>query len=720
MSYYNYGSLVIQDLKTLETVTLSSTGITYKNLTTTIIPWSTIGTGGGGSVTDPLNVSSGNFSSIDSNISTLNIGAVKATTINVGNSNTTLNVKSGIFNASSFMLYSGNPGFSTCYLDNAPSNLSTQFVIGQNADQLYMGDNIKNKRIWIGRGSIFSNDITIGNSSSTVTVGGVLSAPSITSTGSVKVGNNFGGSTSRLYLSGDDIYHCIYSTGGGGDYTNFCEYGGWNFRSTYGPVFPGTIVASITKNGDLTATSANISSGTLNASYFTLSSKNFGLTNSCLLDTSVKDTLTTQLHLGLNNAEEIFIGNGTQNKKIDISTIPNTVNTITIGNASSTVTVGGKSTINTMLTVDGSAVNSGTSILIVKQNTGNYLTQTDGTRDPFAISSLNGGTGYLTMGMGVDTTYNAAYINCAMVNANRPLILAPRFGDVYIGPVPATFNKTDNRNAGSQLYINSSVKFQNNGSGISWYDQNAGVSLYSRIFDDGNLQFCTDDDMFFFTGSTATTKGTCSMALKTTFIGMGKPLYVNNKMYIGGTNVGTADSNSINNYGFAVLNIQTPSNDYRDGIAIRSTGSDNGAYILFHNSGGILCGIIQMTGGGNVTYLTSSDRRLKTNIRPMNSMLDKILSLNPTVYNWKSNNIECDGFIAQEVFEVFPQLRHKQANSDDNMDEPCDENGNPLYYGLDYGIFTPYIVKAMQEMKADYDKKIADLESRLLALESKQ
>ena len=67
----------------------------------------------------------------------------------------------------------------------------------------------------------------------------------------------------------------------------------------------------------------------------------------------------------------------------------------------------------------------------------------------------------------------------------------------------------------------------------------------------------------------------------------------------------------------------------------------------------------------------------------------------------------------------FPQLRNKRSNADDNLDAPCDENGNPIYYGLDYGKFTPYIVKAMQEMKADYDKKIADLESRLLALESK-
>ena len=30
-------------------------------------------------------------------------------------------------------------------------------------------------------------------------------------------------------------------------------------------------------------------------------------------------------------------------------------------------------------------------------------------------------------------------------------------------------------------------------------------------------------------------------------------------------------------------------------------------------------------------------------------------------------------------------------------DEPVNKDGNPLYYGLDYGRFTPYLTKALQE-----------------------
>jgi hypothetical protein len=39
------------------------------------------------------------------------------------------------------------------------------------------------------------------------------------------------------------------------------------------------------------------------------------------------------------------------------------------------------------------------------------------------------------------------------------------------------------------------------------------------------------------------------------------------------------------------------------------------------------------------------------------------------------------------------------------------------YYGLDYSKFTPYLVKAFQELKTDYETKIAGLEARLSALE---
>jgi hypothetical protein len=174
-----------------------------------------------------------------------------------------------------------------------------------------------------------------------------------------------------------------------------------------------------------------------------------------------------------------------------------------------------------------------------------------------------------------------------------------------------------------------------------------------------------------------------------------------------------------NIYANSVMSITSIDGTLRDGIAIYAQGGGNGmAFMVFINSTGTTIGTIGNSGDTGVTYGTLSDRRLKTNIRPMNNMLENMMSLKPSVYNWVSNTeIESVGFIAQEVYEVFPEMRMTLPYAVDNIDEPRDEQGNPVHYGLDYGKFTPYIVKALQEMKQGYDAKLAALEARLDALE---
>jgi hypothetical protein len=153
----------------------------------------------------------------------------------------------------------------------------------------------------------------------------------------------------------------------------------------------------------------------------------------------------------------------------------------------------------------------------------------------------------------------------------------------------------------------------------------------------------------------------------------------------------------------AVLSVNCTTNAQKDGIAIKAY-DDTSWYLTFLNSAGTACGSIRGLNGSEVNYYTASDRRLKTDIRPMDSMIDNIMKMKPSNYTWLSNGKESQGFIAQEVFEIFPEMR--------NDDNP--------YYGLDYGKFTPYLVKAMQEMKAEYETRLAGLEARLNALETCQ
>jgi hypothetical protein len=136
---------------------------------------------------------------------------------------------------------------------------------------------------------------------------------------------------------------------------------------------------------------------------------------------------------------------------------------------------------------------------------------------------------------------------------------------------------------------------------------------------------------------------------------------------------------------------------------------DGNHIINFINAAGSSRGKIQGNGSGGVLYTMTSDLRLKKDITNMNSMVEKIKMLKPSNYKWKSDDSSSFGFIAQEVYNVFPELRptiNSYCDSDSkdfDLDNPVDKNGNPYYYGLDYGVFTPFLTKALQEVIQNYE-----------------
>jgi hypothetical protein len=84
----------------------------------------------------------------------------------------------------------------------------------------------------------------------------------------------------------------------------------------------------------------------------------------------------------------------------------------------------------------------------------------------------------------------------------------------------------------------------------------------------------------------------------------------------------------------------------------------------------------------------SSDARLKTNVVPLSSDegLAALLKLDPITFNWKTESATSSphtGFIAQDVQPIFPDLVSQ---------------GPDGYYTLNYAGFTPYLVKAVQEI----------------------
>lgn len=141
--------------------------------------------------------------------------------------------------------------------------------------------------------------------------------------------------------------------------------------------------------------------------------------------------------------------------------------------------------------------------------------------------------------------------------------------------------------------------------------------------------------------------------------------------------------------------------DLYDGL-VHQSFNESHTIFEFRNNSGVLRGRIVGNGSSGVLYNTTSDKRLKKDIEVMPSMYDKIKSLKPSKFKWKSDEKEEFGFIAQEVFNVFPNFRGELSYSDVNspdfdIENPLTKEGTEHYYGLDYGRFTPYLTKALQE-----------------------
>jgi hypothetical protein len=157
--------------------------------------------------------------------------------------------------------------------------------------------------------------------------------------------------------------------------------------------------------------------------------------------------------------------------------------------------------------------------------------------------------------------------------------------------------------------------------------------------------------------------------------------------------------------------------------------SGNANFIIsFHAANGTLRGKIAGINDSSISYDSTSDRRLKTNISPIANAVEILQQLKPVTYTWIQNQATDFGFIAQDVHKVIPQFRNNvnsytgcECTGTMNCtcypdDEPVDSDGKPIYYGLDYGKFTPYIVKAVQEQQAvitAQQTEINDLKTQL-------
>jgi hypothetical protein len=146
-----------------------------------------------------------------------------------------------------------------------------------------------------------------------------------------------------------------------------------------------------------------------------------------------------------------------------------------------------------------------------------------------------------------------------------------------------------------------------------------------------------------------------------------------------------------------------------NGLQIRSVGElrigratvATITHIGFYNPNGLVGSITTTT--SSTAYNTSSDYRLKENVVPLTGAADRLKQLKPSQFNFIADPSKTvDGFLAHEAQAVVPECVTGAKDA-------VDDEGNPVYQGIDQSKLVPLLTAALQEALV----KIETLEQRL-------
>jgi hypothetical protein len=146
----------------------------------------------------------------------------------------------------------------------------------------------------------------------------------------------------------------------------------------------------------------------------------------------------------------------------------------------------------------------------------------------------------------------------------------------------------------------------------------------------------------------------------------------------------------------------------RDGLVTLSLdrNTSDGNIVSLRRSGTVV-GTISVTTTATA-YNTSSDYRLKENVALLTNAIDRVNDLQVRRFNFIADpDKTVDGFLAHEAQAVVPECVTGTKDA-------VDDDGNPVYQGIDQSKLVPLLTAALQEAIA----KIEVLESKVAALEA--
>jgi len=160
--------------------------------------------------------------------------------------------------------------------------------------------------------------------------------------------------------------------------------------------------------------------------------------------------------------------------------------------------------------------------------------------------------------------------------------------------------------------------------------------------------------------------------------------------------------------GLFIKNLEQNANIFMN---VNVGGTETTALAIQGNSARVGIGTVSPTAtfsvvAGGTTLATAwtpiSSIRWKTNIKPIDNALEKILALNGVYFDWKDTKKHSMGLIAEEVGKIFPELVEYEDNKTDAK-------------SLDYDKLTALLIEGIKEQQ----KEIENLKNRIAFLEEK-
>jgi hypothetical protein len=328
-------------------------------------------------------------------------------------------------------------------------------------------------------------------------------------------------------------------------------------------------------------------------------------------------------------------------------------------------------------------------------------------------SSVSGTTNYIPVFTGASSLGNSVIYqsgsNVGIGTATPQSLFHAYGGEVQVGSSGASCATANN---GAIRFSSSTLYYC---TGTTWTSIGGGGS--------GTVTSSPAGQVAYYQSTGSTVLGTSTLNISGGNVGIGTTtpqsllhLYGGDAMIAGGGNILAGVSAQITSPPARIV-LEGNGTEYT--LVSRQNISTATNQFIFMNSSGIVGSV--STGTSSTSFNTTSDKRLKKNIKPVSNSGTLIDSMQPVTFDWADIPSQPTGMgmLAQDLYKVFPDAVFP-GDSDDKLNKRSAPGFRP--WGVDYSKLVPVAVAEIKSLRARAEadeKRLTDDEATIAAMKAK-